>query len=362
VGTRRTGVVRLVVINLLVFFVIANVLYWAIPTYRAVEDIVRSATASRAPGRTETDEVWRQTVKLSTKYISYIEWRRDHSSGTLVNVVGPYRQRLTVNPPAAADAKEVYFFGGSTMWGTGVSDRNTIPSQFAEIAALHAENFGEAAYVAHQSLLLLIQVLEDGRRPNLVVFYDGVNDVSHKCRTEVSPTSHVREPYFEERLSAPTDSFRYYFQPVINVFRGSPVGVRSGRYDCVSNPRKAEAIAENLVRDWTMAKIIVEAYGGQFVGILQPVSYLTPGAKPPLWTDPEQGAQFAAVYPLIRQKLSAGEHQFDVVSALDGHGSSYTDFCHLDSSGNRIMAEAILKVLAPLGLGEPSAAHAADGQ
>jgi lysophospholipase L1-like esterase len=80
--------------------------------------------------------------------------------------------------------RHVFFFGGSAMWGTGARDEMTIPSQ---VAALLAErgmrdvaitNFGETGYVFTQELIRLELELRRGVRPDVVVVFDGLNDVA----------------------------------------------------------------------------------------------------------------------------------------------------------------------------------------
>ena len=76
------------------------------------------------------------------------------------------------------------------MWGIGSLDaRSTIPSQFAAATKVRSENYGEIGYTAHQSLVQLLQMLQAGHRPSLVVFYDGVNDVAIKCERGLTPDS-----------------------------------------------------------------------------------------------------------------------------------------------------------------------------
>ena len=78
--------------------------------------------------------------------------------------------------------KKIFMFGGSTMWGSGVRDEFTIPSLVgSELAkqTIHAEvtNFGESGYVSTQEMTELFLQLREGNIPDLVVFYDGANDV-----------------------------------------------------------------------------------------------------------------------------------------------------------------------------------------
>src|SRR5688572_162008 len=99
--------------NVLVFFVLANVLYWSIPAVTSVSDLIK--------GKREGGFEFR----------SFLGWRQP--------------PRPTVNDKAAGDRK-AYFFGGSTMWGLGSPEPQTIPSLFSAATAIHSENYGEIGY------------------------------------------------------------------------------------------------------------------------------------------------------------------------------------------------------------------------
>jgi hypothetical protein len=124
----------------------------------------------------------------------FIGWRFGpgvtHTS-ELVNVVDGVR--ATAAPPGdAGDERgdglrsvEAWFFGGSTMYGSGQRDTATIPSVLVEQLAadgiaLHATNLGHPAYADWQQVQLLEAELTAGTRPppELVVFYDGFNDLT----------------------------------------------------------------------------------------------------------------------------------------------------------------------------------------
>lgn len=78
---------------------------------------------------------------------------------------------------------EVWVFGGSTVWGWGAADHGTLPAYLGRGLASQLDrptcvvNLGENGYVASQGLLRLEERLRQGHRPDLVLFYDGVNDV-----------------------------------------------------------------------------------------------------------------------------------------------------------------------------------------
>jgi lysophospholipase L1-like esterase len=81
------------------------------------------------------------------------------------------------------DAPVVWFFGGSTMFGEGQRDEHTIPSEVARLAEdagtpVRVVNFGQRGWVIWQELLQLDQQLAVREAPDLVVFYDGTNEVN----------------------------------------------------------------------------------------------------------------------------------------------------------------------------------------
>ena len=251
------------------------------------------------------------------------------------------------------------------MWGTGADDANTIPSQFAQLSGFRAENFGESAYTAHQSLVLLIQVLQDGHRPNIVVFYDGVNEVSQKCRTEHTPWSHGKEQRISKALKVKTRyDLKYMVKPFIAAANSARKVLlkrqpkdKSKFYDCHSDPTKAQKIADNLIEDWTVARKLVKSYNGKFVGILQPVSYFSNTKTDQIKVNNIERKQFEAVYPLIKQKMTNRRGLYDFTDVLDRPEYIYIDFCHLSPNGNRYVAQKMVEVLDHEGADELTQGH-----
>ena len=97
-------------------------------------------------------------------------------------------------PPAAARRQRVFLFGGSTMWGQGARDEHTIASELAkqlaaEGVAADVFNCGQLGYVSTQELILLERELQRGNVPDLVVFYDGVNDVGAATQRAIAGQS-----------------------------------------------------------------------------------------------------------------------------------------------------------------------------
>lgn len=142
---------------------------------RAAADTYRDPAAAAA----YFDEFRRSDT---AQWTPYTYWRRLPFRGQLINVD---QNGLRVTPGAdsgdALGATEIWIFGGSTIWGTGARDAETIPARVQRALRERGRrvvvtNFGESGYVSTQEVVMLIRALQQRRAPALVVFYDGIND------------------------------------------------------------------------------------------------------------------------------------------------------------------------------------------
>lgn len=299
-----------------------------------------------------------ELLALPSSYESFVGWRRLPFRGQTITI-DENGLRQTANAIDRDRAQTtIAFFGGSTMWGTGVDDEQTIPSLLAAShPGFYAMNFGETAYIARQSLNLALQQYTEGLSPDIVVFYDGANEILHKCRRELSPFSHAREVYIRDAIELYGNGMSYsaLFYPIQQLAEevSKEVGGRtkpSYFYDCDRDADKAERIARALLWDWLAAKNLVESAGGRFLAILQPVAYLGAPEVRHLDLDEDLGRQFVSVYPHIRSLLPAEfpslQRNFaDFGDVFDGEEPIYIDFCHVSPNGNEIVAARISDVL-----------------
>ncbi|MGH7753063.1 MAG: SGNH/GDSL hydrolase family protein, partial [Gemmatimonadales bacterium] len=93
--------------------------------------------------------------------------------------------RATWNQPdGGADdlRRNVWLFGGSSMWGSGARDDYTIASSLSKLLAesfpgvFRVTNMGETGYVSTQEVITLLKEIQRGESPHVVIFYNGVND------------------------------------------------------------------------------------------------------------------------------------------------------------------------------------------
>ena len=112
-------------------------------------------------------------------------WRNSECSSLFYNV-NSNGVRKTDNTYIKNKDKlhKIFVFGGSTTFGTGVEDSQTIPSHLSRIFnnennSLNYEvtNYGASAFILDQDLNTFLKLLKNGEKPNTVIFYGGFNDV-----------------------------------------------------------------------------------------------------------------------------------------------------------------------------------------
>lgn len=135
----------------------------------------------------EYDKLWLKDYyqEFSKQHVSwepYVYWRYTPFRGHYINIDEKGLRRTWNKPPSISRRKRIFIFGGSTVWGTGARDDYTIPSFISRILnlekGLNVEviNFGQSGYVSTQEIVALLRLIQNGQIPDLVIFYDGIND------------------------------------------------------------------------------------------------------------------------------------------------------------------------------------------
>ena len=158
-----------------------------------------SGTSAAGPRRPEVDspafqdspwrfEYWEDMRHLEYEYLPYLTVRLEDTQLRYINYIDGIR-RSYQSADAGPEDPVVWFFGGSTMFGEGQRDLHTIPSEVARLAEdagrpIHVVNYGAQSYVHWQEMLLLEQELATRPAPDLIVFYDGANEISTQLSSE----------------------------------------------------------------------------------------------------------------------------------------------------------------------------------
>jgi lysophospholipase L1-like esterase len=148
-------------------------------------------------------EFWQEESlrrKKPTVYVPFRVWSVTDWHGKYINndpgVGGVWRRTLNPANCDPAQRTTVWAFGGSTMYGTAIPDWATIPSYLsrdlntASGDCVVVSNFGVEGYVTDQELILLGEQLKAGGHPDIVIFYDGVNDSSLAWAPSGTPKAH----------------------------------------------------------------------------------------------------------------------------------------------------------------------------
>lgn len=299
-------------------------------------------------------QIFEEFNTLKTDYYSYIEWRRLKFIGktTHINEQG---YRYNPNMRNVAFGKNVCFLGGSTMWGTGVDDFNTIPSIWNNLKGnnnFNGVNLGESGFDSRQSLESFINLIVSGKKIDCVVCYVGVNEIS-RCRKIITSNSHVYEKTFRDKINEDNSYPRYmlyrYTQTLIkDVYNKIKKNKNDDyQYQCDCNAKRTEVVAETMFSNLKIIKHLVESQGGIFIAILQPVIYVGNPDKSYLqkYTNnvfEKEDLNYRALYEKILS-LRESKYQWliNFTHAFDKRKNIYIDHCHVGNQGNRIIAEKL---------------------
>ncbi|MFH1246482.1 MAG: SGNH/GDSL hydrolase family protein, partial [Candidatus Liptonbacteria bacterium] len=156
-------------------------------------------------GKEWANELVREMDESSAmEFKEYVGWGRKPYHGIYVNVDDNGVRKTWEPPDLPSTSTTIYFFGGSTMWGSGVQDDGTVASYASKI--LHEQNYpanvtnyGEGGYAFTQEIVKLSLLLRSGARPDYVIFYDGVNDVAASYESGEAGTA-VNLPLIQDQL------------------------------------------------------------------------------------------------------------------------------------------------------------------
>jgi lysophospholipase L1-like esterase len=122
--------------------------------------------------------------------------------------------RPTAAPSDPVDVR-IFAFGGSAMWGVGNRDDKTIPALVGRELldrGIRAEvvNFGQLGHVNTQEMITLTTELQRRNLPDLVIFFDGFNDICSSYmnkRPGVSLHEEERRREFKMLRRSPSELF-----------------------------------------------------------------------------------------------------------------------------------------------------------
>ncbi len=316
---------------------------------------------------------YRELKGLSDRWLPYVYFRQRPFPGQTVQVLADGTRNTWQPPPSPDDDSgarpiKILMLGGSSLWGFGARDEQTIPSQIARglhERGIRAEmrNLAEIGYVNTQEVISLFRELQQGYRPDLVLFYDGVNDtlsafLESQPTVTTNETNRIREfniLHSPPRLVAALA--RYMIQNSATYRFAAALGRRSGLGQATkpTGPVGADLaeLAAGVVRGYQANREIVQALGKEYgfrpVFVWQPDIFTKPKLVPFEVEEKEKlewaGTMFAEVHrQLDRAETLASDPAFVNLSGFFSENASlqYLDFCHTTEEANARIAALLV--------------------
>jgi lysophospholipase L1-like esterase len=301
-------------------------------------------------------------------YVPFLLWGVNNWHGRYVNndegKTGVWRR--TVNPArddCQAHEVTVWTFGGSTVYGIGVPDWATLPSflsrdlNVAGSDCAVVSNFGVEGYVSNQELILLMEQLKVDGHPDIVIFYDGLNDA-----LAAGPSSRPPQPHFEfdlikhrieGTLKGRFDFIREsYTLRLAGAIRAGLFGQHFSRSVLGELHTKSVATLDNYERNLSVAKALAKAYNFRLYCFWQPSLFY--GQKPLVPFEKklseiavkDSWSSIAAVYQEARTRAAPiGSYVF-LGNLFDSVPEPiYIDEAHLGPRGNELAAQAVARYI-----------------
>jgi hypothetical protein len=345
-----------ITISIVVFLILLAITNWAAGIYMAKKGGEKRHLLPAYQNEQEAAEaIFNDYHSVAHRYKPFAEWQMLPYQGKTLSINA--QGLRTHTPPAGATENPVIrFFGGSTMWGEGSDDANTIPALVHQkINSGTVINHGQLAYNSRQNLDALISMYAKGETADVVIFYDGVNDAAFLCPNEIQELpGHRLIPLFQKKIYGGAKQFvltvlnNLFTENILLViqYQQSKGTNQASQYDCL-NSDKGKTVASMLVKNWEMANELVTSRDGKFIAILQPVAYVGSPRLDHLELNAELGTNFQFVYDEVHKIIDTQKQPwiYDFSQAFNGEDYIYIDFCHVTKTGNKIIADKLSDLL-----------------
>jgi len=232
------------------------------------------------------EEEWRALLKetqtLQLEFVPYTHFKERPRKGKYVNVTeGGFRVNKRQGPwPPNPRAVNIFFFGGSTTFGYGVRDDETIPSVLQDLlprqgctSPIYVYNFGRGGHNSSQEQILFARLLLGGFTPQLAIFLDGINEVfdsadqpllNDEFKVLLGPQFFGGKPkgtvYLDIKIEMPLSRAARIAKARLKRIL---VRKRPGSLDA-GNPPQRGAHSRVLLANYLRNKALIEAIAGRF--------------------------------------------------------------------------------------------------
>ncbi|AXT54374.1 hypothetical protein D1815_00935 [Aquimarina sp. AD1] len=298
--------------------------------------------------------------KLTYEWDPFTEYKLKPYTGKAINIdVQGNRKTINEDTIITDSTYTIYCFGGSTMFGEGARDIMTIPSLLSKklkekepTKKFHITNYGVPAYSRSQETALLIEALKKGKKPDIVVFYDGFNEVLLKHPNYLK---NVREP-----IKQSYDAIKKSNKQFILALKSSNVNmgikklqnklkhVEKEKYDVIINDSILDEIIKGYRNNIKITDAISNQYRFNIFNYLQPSVYTKKlrTEYENLQYNKHEGLDkvFNKLYQqlTIDSILQNSNNFINISNCFDTSKENiFIDNCHISEYGNSIISEII---------------------
>jgi hypothetical protein len=272
----------------------------------------------------------------------------------------------------AESGKHTFVMGGSTTFGHGVKDSDTVVSMLNRRTTQPGQyflNFGTQSYDSVREIQKLNSLLSMGYRPKRVIFLDGLNDITTRWRCPYRLQDCYRHLEFVGGIPSPSLRTQLLWKlPIVQLL--APRTIQAGWEDLIdgqfspyldSNIRPefaippsstvVERLANRLSSDYLLQLDYLEelaaAFDFELIVIIHPIGFLQQGnpfVEPEFFKDDSYLA-WSNMFQYFRAALSQRASVYDCSSAITEPEVAYVDASHFSARGAAQVADCINRVL-----------------
>ena len=252
---------------------------------------------------------------------------------------------------------KIFVVGGSTVFGTGVHEDETIPyileNKFLKTDKIEVINAGIPSMNSNEELFHIKNTIFQ-LNPDLIIIYDGNNEISFDntvFKINYSDEKEIGFSDFQEFFRTPVIIYRYIIIPISNSVENSDIELNISD---ASTKEKSDEISEKWVNNMLEFCDFTKTNKIESIVILQPS--LIHGEKKLSEFEKTIELEDYELYKKTFSKMQKNITKFNECSLSidfsnifrDVQDGIYFDHVHLNKIGNEIVAEKIYEKIEPI--------------
>lgn len=344
----------------IILFVVLNILIWGVIVARNApnsNDSELVATSYSADGKNDNriNLLIRESSAEQFVYEPFTQFKETPINNLHMNV-SPHGFRSIENQgpwPINPNNVNIFVFGGSTIFGYGAADNQTIPSYLQELLRNQDENvsvynFGRAYYYSTQERILFENLLNTGNIPDIVIFVNGLTDFFN----------YENIPALTKTLNNYNNSINHLVQdtigrlPIIQLYNFASAKLTKkmpqiSDQEASDNSLQAQKALKTFFNNERIIRAVSSEYNIQPFFVWQPTPFYNSFRK----DDDLTGwlAYSRAGYELMNKKRLNNELNDNLIwlSNLDSDSADFIDLVHYSPDFSVRIAAAVSKVIYP---------------